>query len=154
MTTKCCEEKAVIVAVYTERVPLSHNHNHHQYNYHNVHGRRRIEGYNRKAELLEYARHLRASAQQHQTSHMIKPISTVNQTVATPKKPRSSSHPPTCLGKWEFLIPTFLRSNNDKKKQKDCVSPANKMKALVKSIEVQKKTDFLSKLLRKLQKRW
>lgn len=59
------------------------------------------------------------------------------------RKPKHSS-PPTCLDKWEFIIPNFLRSmtalntTKDKWKRncKNSVSTTTKMKALVKNLQV------------------
>ncbi|KAI3453451.1 hypothetical protein Pfo_010114 [Paulownia fortunei] len=181
MTSTCCREKTVLVAVYTERprrrLPLSEHrqggHHHHHHHHHYLHFHQSVskndgggKGYNRRAELLDYARYLRASAKpaasasvsSHGSSH-IKQISTV-QIAAADRKPKHSS-PPTCLDKWESLIPSFLRSmtalnttkGKGKKKHKNSVSTATKMKALVKSLQVQKKGSFLSKLLTTVQKR-
>lgn len=97
--SKCCGDKAVVVAVYAEkprgkggdgrhRHDLHHHHHHHHYhNFHQNQNGSRIDGkkargYNRRAELLDYARHLRSPAQSnaslssHPSSHN-KQISTV-----------------------------------------------------------------------------
>ncbi|KAL7111364.1 hypothetical protein ACP275_05G082200 [Erythranthe tilingii] len=164
-TSKWCGEKGVLVAVYVERpkMPLA------LYEKDGIRRRRRRKGYNnnRRAELLDYARHLRSSASKTSpsTSPVLLPLSTPldHEIPVADKKPKRSSTP-NCLDKWKFLIPSFVRSTRVLKttKEKEKKRVINKvesagttkiMKALVRKIQVMKKPTLMSQLLKKLQKR-
>ncbi|KAL8535730.1 hypothetical protein ACS0TY_011386 [Phlomoides rotata] len=156
----CSSEKEVLVAVYEERPGRSrllpegqgrrhrHHHHHHHHHFHvNVgknDGRIRGHNYNRRAELLEYARHLRASSAQSPPRHIKQP-STLEISKSGDKKRKLQGSPPTCFDKWECIIPGFVRSitafNTIKEKgkknhKKKTVSTTTKMDALVKSLQV------------------
>ncbi|KAL3834973.1 hypothetical protein ACJIZ3_009709 [Penstemon smallii] len=171
-TIICCKEKSVLVAVYAEwprrrRLSTSkkgQNGHYHHHHYHHIHlgvskNAGRGKGYNRKAELLDYARNLRASAQPAASTGSSSSVPPSVQIVAVERKPKRVKSP-TCLGKWELLIPSFIKSmanlktnkEKGKKKDKNSVSITSKMKFLVKSLQVQKKGSFLSKLFTKLRK--
>ncbi|KAL7150016.1 hypothetical protein ABFS83_05G079900 [Erythranthe nasuta] len=161
-TSKWCGEKGVLVAVYVEkpkrRLPLL--------SLHEKDGiRRRIrKGYNnRRAELLDYARHLRSAASNTSpsTSPILLPL--LDEIPVTDKKPKHS-RTPNCLDKWKFLIPSFVRSmrvlKTTKEKEKkrvitkvESAATTKIMKALVRKLQVMKKPTLVSQLLKKLRKR-
>ncbi|KAL8053556.1 hypothetical protein ABFS82_05G079600 [Erythranthe guttata] len=160
-TSKWCGEKGVLVAVYVERpkrrLPLL--------SLHEKDGIRR-KGYNnnRRAELLDYARHLRSSASTKtspSTSPILLPL--LDEIPVADEKPKRSSTP-NCLDKCKFLIPSFVRSTRvlktTKEKEKkpvikkvESAATTKIMKALVRKLQVMKKPTLMSQLLKKLQKR-
>ncbi|KAH6823463.1 hypothetical protein C2S53_017520, partial [Perilla frutescens var. hirtella] len=174
-TSKFCRDKAVVVAVYAEKPRgqggRHHHLHHHHHHYHHFHQNAsknggKLRGHNRRAELLDYTRHLRAPAQSaalvssHPSSHT-KQSSTVEVLPADGTRKQKHSSLPTCFEKWSFVATRILRSmtalkatkDEDKKSHKKNVSATAKMKALVKSFQVQKKGSFLSKLFASLKKR-
>ncbi|XAR70541.1 hypothetical protein NMG60_11027429, partial [Bertholletia excelsa] len=111
------KEKAVIVTLYMEtprRTKLSLKNNHH-HRYHHLdlpksggYGR----GYNRKAELLEYSRCLRESAQS-ALSEPLNPRPTPSnnqqpkQTAAVHRKPKEA-RVTDCAGNMKIVFPNFI----------------------------------------------
>ncbi|PSS11583.1 Protein lingerer like [Actinidia chinensis var. chinensis] len=162
----CCKDKAVFVAVYVEtprkRRFSSNNH------YHHLHQPKHGGGvYNRRAQLLDYSRHLRESARSGPSNPLNpKPVSSSNQQpmkqiTAVGSKPKRGKVP-ACLGNCKIAIPSFLRSlttlqakkqrKTTTKKSRESEFTATKMKSVMKKLRVQKKGAFLSKLLSALQK--
>ncbi|CAI9755346.1 unnamed protein product [Fraxinus pennsylvanica] len=155
----CCRERVVLVAVYVERPRrrLPSSNYHHQRHFHQANlaagGRR----YNRRAELLDYARDLRTSARSgasspvHSSSNIIQPRAV--QITPTRRKTRKT-FAPTCLGKWKLLLPSFLTSMTasktlkmkKKNKDKNSVSIITKITTVVKRLQMKKKKSFFSKL--------
>ncbi|XP_057476405.1 uncharacterized protein LOC130764283 isoform X2 [Actinidia eriantha] len=160
----CSKDKAVLVAVYVEtprKRTFSSNHHHHIHLHQPKHGG---GGYNRRAQLLDYSRHLRESAR---SGSSPKPVSSSNQQpmkqiTAVGSKPKNGKVP-ACLGNCKIAIPSFLRSlttlqakkqtkTTMKKKTCESESAATKMKSVMKRLQVQKKGGILSKLHAALQK--
>ncbi|XP_073047058.1 uncharacterized protein [Primulina eburnea] len=151
MSITCCREKAVLVTVYVEKPRLrsrssenglSSSHRHHHHIYHDISKHdKRGRGYNRRAELLEYSRQLRATSVVASNSKA-PPTSEVLPAKRKPKRATS----PSCLGKWDSLIPSFFKTTmNPKGKKKSSVFTTTKMEALVKCLQEQKKGTFMSK---------
>ncbi|KAJ0104681.1 hypothetical protein Patl1_18358 [Pistacia atlantica] len=170
---KFCREKAVLITVYVEKprrrrvLSNQHHHHHHHHYLHHINNREVIrgsgKGYNRKAELLRYSQSLRESVRPAASSSssssttllLPKPTSPKNQqpttkTVAVLHRKPSYSRTPTCLGNWKLLVPSFIwsltspKARKARKKQKHGGSTTtNKMKALMKSLEIQKKKRFI-----------
>ncbi|XP_057773846.1 uncharacterized protein LOC130993111 [Salvia miltiorrhiza] len=147
MTRKWCREEGVVVVVYAERPRREKQGGRRRYH------RNVVRGYNRRAELLDHARHLRPPAPQ---SH---PPSQALTTDGTRKQSSLSS--PTCFDKWSFFVTRFLRSmtipkttkDKHKRNHKSNVASTTKIKALVNSLKLKKQGSFVSKLLTALQKR-
>ncbi|XP_011070285.1 uncharacterized protein LOC105155983 [Sesamum indicum] len=189
MRITCCPEKTVLVAVYAETprksLPLfqdalqrnriletrSDKQNCRHHCYHHFHSDDIAKrdgggkGYNRRAQLLEYARDLRASARRPPASSSSLPSHSTSQTKRVPAVQMISADTPSkransqaCLGKWERLIPNFIllkiglnsskHKGNKKHKNNSSVSTTtNNMKAVAKSIlQGQKKGSCFSKL--------
>ncbi|CAA2977808.1 Hypothetical predicted protein [Olea europaea subsp. europaea] len=149
----CCRERAVFVAVYVERprrrlvrLPLR-NYRHQQQQFPQANltaGARRC---NRRAELLDYARDLRTSAQSgasspvHSSSHIRQPSPV--QIIPAHRKKRKT-FVPTCLGNWKLFLPSFLSSMTasktlkmkKKNKDKNSVSTITKITTVVKRFQV------------------
>ncbi|KAJ9173311.1 hypothetical protein P3X46_016462 [Hevea brasiliensis] len=173
---KLCLKKAVLVSVYeekpTKRRVSSTNHRHHHYHPHHRYVHHSIQqerdddsptgkGYNRRAELLLYSQRLRHSVRPAESSHLLDPKSTSSTSnilqsavnaVAVKRKPKDK-RTPNCLGNWKILSLKFCRSltsvqvKKENKKKKHTGSTSNAMKVVMKSLEVQKKRGFISKLL-------
>ncbi|XP_009774628.1 uncharacterized protein LOC107767642 [Nicotiana tabacum] len=152
-------ERTVYVSVLVEgpkrKRSSSSNNKYHQH----LHVRHvaNVGGYNRKAQLLDYSRNLRASAQSQPSTPLApQPIQRQNsQIVAVKNKPRYVSLP-TCMGRWKFVMPRFLRTfmpqNKKSKKKNNMASKTNKMKAIVKSFQIQRKPGLFSKMFASLRK--
>ncbi|OIS99726.1 PREDICTED: uncharacterized protein LOC109231305 [Nicotiana attenuata] len=153
-------ERTVYVSVLVEgprrkRSSSSNNKYHHQH----LHIRQVANGggYNRKAQLLDYSRNLRATARSQPSTPLVpQPIQRQNsQIVAVKNKPRYVSLP-TCMGSWKFVMPRFLRTfmpqNKKSKKKKNMASNTNKIKAMVKTFQVQRKPGLFSKFFASLRK--
>ncbi|KAL7167019.1 hypothetical protein ACSBR2_037641 [Camellia fascicularis] len=160
-----CKEKAVLVAVYVEtpkKRRLSSNnhhhdsHHHHHYHQHYLHQPKHGANggrYNRRADLLDYSRHLRASAQSGPSTPVLhpKPVPSepnnqpMTQIIGVGDKTKGSkvTRLPSCLGNLKLVIPSFLRSfqakKERKKKKRTDDSTEIKMKSIMKSFQVQKK---------------
>ncbi|KAL2490011.1 uncharacterized protein Fot_43303 [Forsythia ovata] len=163
----CCRERAVLVAVYVERprrrLPSS-NYQQQQQQQHFRQANRAVGGrrYNRRAELLDYARDLRTSARSgasspvHSSSHIRQPRAA--QITQAQRKPRRTIVP-TCLGNWKLLVPSFLTSMTASKtskmkkktKNRNSVSTITKITTVVKRLQMQKKKNFFSKLFAALR---
>ncbi|KAF3672284.1 hypothetical protein BC332_00671 [Capsicum chinense] len=155
-------ERTVYVAVLVEgprrRKNSSTNNKIHHYQHQHLHVRHVVNGrgYNRKAQLLEYSRNLRA-ANRSQPS-VSQPVQRQNsQIVAVKNKPKYVTVP-ACMGNWKFVMPRFLRSfmsqnkKSKKKKKKNMASKTNKIKAMVKSFQVQRKSGLFSKFFASVRK--
>ncbi|XP_027085501.1 uncharacterized protein [Coffea arabica] len=171
-------QKGVWVAVYVER-PRSrrrllsnsrqpqHHHHHHQHLH--LHQDCNTRGYNRKAQLLEYSRQLRESARSQASSPLLhpKPVANHNhhrqpmtQMIAV-QKMRRHAVTPTCMGNWKLLVPGFFRSllmphnkkPKNKRKRTNNRSTATKIKAIMKSFQVNRRKGFTSKMFATLRKR-
>ncbi|KAM3322165.1 putative protein isoform X2 [Capsicum chacoense] len=164
-------ERTVYVAVLIEgprrRKNSSTNNKIHHCQHQHLHVRHVVNGrgYNRKAQLLEYSRNLRA-ANRSQPS-VSQPVQRQNSQPSTPMVPQQVQRQnsqivavknkpkyvtvPACMGNWKFVMPRFLRSfmsqnkKSKKKKKKNMASKTNKIKAMVKSFQVQRKSDLFSK---------
>ncbi|KAL2472539.1 tRNA-splicing endonuclease subunit Sen2-2 [Abeliophyllum distichum] len=147
----CCRERAVLVAVYVERPRRRLPSSNYQQQQHFRQANRAVGGrrYDRRAELLEYARDLRTSARSrasspvHSSSHIRQP-----RAVQAQRKPRRTIVP-TCLGNWKLLLPSFLTSMTATKTSK--MKKKNKNRNSVSTISkvvkrLQKKKSFFSKL--------
>lgn len=171
-------QKGVWVAVYVERPgsrrrlssnsrqPQHHHHHHHQHVH--LHQACNTRGYNRKAQLLQYSRQLRESARFQASSPLLHPKPAANhehrqpmtQMIAVQKK-RRRAVTPTCMGNWKLLIPGVLRSllmsHNKKPKNKrkgtNNRSTATKIKAIMKSFQVNRRKGFTSKMFATIRKR-
>ncbi|XP_060207453.1 uncharacterized protein LOC132635185 [Lycium barbarum] len=156
-------ERTVYVAVLVEgprkRRSSSTNNKYYRHQHHqHLHVRHVANGggYNRKAQLLEYSRNLRASSRSQPSTPLVpKPVQRQNsQIVAVKNKPKHVTVP-TCMGNWKFVMPRFLRSftsqNKKSKKKKNMASKTNKIKALVKSFQVQRKPGLFSKFFASLR---
>ncbi|XP_050228596.1 uncharacterized protein LOC126677838 isoform X2 [Mercurialis annua] len=175
---KLCN-KAVVVSVYEEKptkrklVDSSknqhHHHHHHHHHYFVVQGGHRGGGdrTNRRAQLLLYSQSLRESVHNHppQSSHLHpipKPLSSdilqPTQNVGAVQRKKKHDKTPTCLGNWKFLnlklcrLLTDVQIKKDKKKRQHSVTPSNAMKAVMKTLEVQKKKGFVAKFISMLNK--
>ncbi|OVA19813.1 hypothetical protein BVC80_1687g39 [Macleaya cordata] len=120
-------------------------------------------GYDRRAELLHYSHRLRESARS-ATSTPVHPTpvyaSHTQQSLTKIESVRGNKHKysgiQTCLGKLKILIPSFLSSlasfhakseeKKNKKKHKGSSTTTNKITAIMKTLEAQKKCGFISKL--------
>ncbi|KAG6407528.1 hypothetical protein SASPL_130520 [Salvia splendens] len=133
-TSKWCRNRDVVVVVYAEKRGSR---------------RRNVRGYNRRAELLDYAKHLRSPAP---------PPSHIKQTQvlgADGVRKQNSLSSPTCFNKWSFVVTRFLgciRAPKTTKVKKKKNNKSN-VKALVHSFQIKKRGSFVSKLLAALQKR-
>nr|KJB22011.1 hypothetical protein B456_004G192100 [Gossypium raimondii] len=138
------EQKAVFVTVYVEkprrRASLKHSPSLHQIInqeliQHNHGGAGK--GYNRRAELLHYSRRLRESAQSSASRALqSKPIRAV-------QRKATYSRTPACFDKWGILVPSvfrslknLLQSKKTENKRKDGSTSNNKIKAVMKSLQV------------------
>ncbi|KAL5748378.1 hypothetical protein ACOSP7_025415 [Xanthoceras sorbifolium] len=158
-----------------------HHHHHHHHHHHLLHRSINQEvihdqyknggsgkGCNRRAELLRYSQSLRDSAGSAASTTLLlpKPIPPPNNQQPTTSnaiavhRNRNHGRTPTCLGNWRILIPNFIRSfitpkdkKEMKKRKKQSGSTTNKMKALIKGFEVQKKRTSITKLLSAFRKR-
>ncbi|KAB2070714.1 hypothetical protein ES319_A08G173600v1 [Gossypium barbadense] len=156
-TATYCEQKAVFVTVYVEkprrRASLKHSHSIHQIinqeliqHKHGGAGK----GYNRRAELLHYSRRLRESARSSASRALqSKPVSSIDQQQPPSKKIRAVqrkatySRTPACFDKWGILVPSFLKSlksllqsKKTENKRKNRSTSNNKIKAVMKSLQV------------------
>ncbi|KAL2461166.1 Uncharacterized protein Adt_44586 [Abeliophyllum distichum] len=119
----CRRERAVLVAVYVERPRRRLPSSNYQQQQHFRQANRAVGGrrYNRRAELLEYARDLRTSARSeasspvHLSSHT-RQLRAVQITQAQ-RKPRRTIVP-SCSGNWKLLLPSFLTSMTASKTSK------------------------------------
>ncbi|XWS38656.1 hypothetical protein CRYUN_Cryun19dG0149600 [Craigia yunnanensis] len=163
----CCKEKAVLVTVYREkpRKRTSSNHQHRHYLHHTI--KQAGKGYNRRAELLHYSQRLRESAgSAASTPLQSKPVSSIdqqpsNKIITVQRKPKYSKTS-ACFDNWGILIPSFLRSlknlqakkpgNKNKNGGSTSSNNNNKMKAVMKSLQMQKKWRLFSKLISMLHK--
>ncbi|XP_015085824.1 uncharacterized protein LOC107029042 [Solanum pennellii] len=152
---------AVLVEGPTRKRSNSTNNKFHHFQHQHLHVKHVANGrgYNRKAQLLDYSRNLRAS-----NHHQSKPSTPSvpqqvqrqnSQIVAVKNKPKYVSVP-ACMGNWKFVMPRFLRSfmtqNKKSKKKKNMASKTNKIKAMVKSFQVQRKPGLFSKVFATLRK--
>ncbi|PHT58399.1 hypothetical protein CQW23_00762 [Capsicum baccatum] len=160
-------ERTVYVAVLVEgprrRKNSSTNNKIHHYQHQHLHVRHVVNGrgYNRKAQLLEYSRNLRAAnrSQPSPSTPMVpQQVQRQNsQIVAVKNKPKYVTVP-ACMGNWKFVMPRFLRSfmsqnkKSKKKKKKNMASKTNKIKAMVKSFQVQRKSGLFSKFFASVRK--
>ncbi|XVF13486.1 hypothetical protein REPUB_Repub08aG0211800 [Reevesia pubescens] len=157
-TATCSKEKAVLVTVYVEKQRRRAPSNHH-YQLHHTIKQAAGKGYNRRAELLHYSQRLRDSARSAASTHLqSKPVSSndqqpSNETITVERKPKYSKTP-ACFDRWGILIPSFLRSlmtlqpkkTGKQKKNVESTSSNNmKVKAVMKSLQMQKKWRFFSK---------
>ncbi|KAJ4712628.1 cyclin-T1-like [Melia azedarach] len=174
---KFCREKGVLITMYEEkprrrRVPPNQHQHHHHYlhhhhhHYHYLHNASASAGkeYNRRAELLRYSERLRETARSAPSTPLLqpKPAPPNNQQPATKTiealRRQSSARTPNCLGNCKILIPCFIRpltspqGKRERKKKKQSSSTSNKVKAFIKSFQVQKKRGFIPKLLSTLRK--
>ncbi|XP_055821209.1 uncharacterized protein LOC129889783 [Solanum dulcamara] len=154
-------ERTVYVAVLVEsprrRRSSSTNNKFHQHQHLHVRNVANGGGYNRKTQLLEYSRNLRASNQSKPSTPLVpQQVQRQNsQIIAVKNKPKYVSVP-ACMGNWKFVMPRFLRSfmsqNKKSKKKKNMASKTNKIKAMVKSFQVQRKPGLFSKFFATLGK--
>ncbi|KAJ8556471.1 hypothetical protein K7X08_032223 [Anisodus acutangulus] len=155
-------ERTVYVAVLVEgprRRSSTTNSKFHHHHHQHLHVRHVANGggYNRKAQLLEYSRNIRASDRPKPSTPLVpKPVQRQNsQIVAVKNKPKHVTLP-TCMGNWKVVMPRFLRSfmsqNKKSKKKKSMASKTNKIKAMVKSFQVQRKPGLFSKIFASLRK--
>ncbi|ONI06360.1 hypothetical protein PRUPE_5G055600 [Prunus persica] len=149
-----------------------HHHHHHHNNHHHIHHtikrevvhyRRGADGrgyISRRAELLQYSQHLRQSARSApaaSTALNPRPNHTNSQQshaqiVAVRRKPNKISKAPICFGNWK--IPGmfgFFTSSQAKKDRKTRTkrtgsTTSNKIKAVIKSLKVQKQRGVFSKM--------
>ncbi|KAL4602314.1 hypothetical protein ACB092_10G044200 [Castanea dentata] len=155
MATRC-KEKAVLVTVYVERprkrkVSTNHRQHHHHNHYlhhttkrgvtqvnHGAHGPGN-KGYDRRAQLLQYSKHLRESSQSATTTPLpLRPTSSSNQQPSTQiaafQRKRKQDRAPACLGIWKILLPNFFRylifskARKERKKKKHRGSKSNTLK--------------------------
>ncbi|XP_019710974.1 uncharacterized protein [Elaeis guineensis] len=164
----CHREKAVLVTVYTIKPTrtkassnINHHHHHHHHHYHHVYHSptpRSSVGYNRKAELLRYAQHLRALAHGatmapgHRITYSNTPEKKSNKLVPVSRK-HKYRRTPTCFGDWKkillpSIVPRSLASFQEKKKRrkKGSESTSSKMSTIVKSLTALKQ-GLVKKLL-------
>ncbi|CAB4309861.1 unnamed protein product [Prunus armeniaca] len=148
-----------------------HHHHHHHNNHHHIHHtikrevvhyRRGADGrgyISRRAELLQYSQHLRRSARSApaaSTALNPRPNNTNRQQshaqiVAVRRKPNKISKAPICFGKWKipdmFGFFTCSQAKKDKTRKKRTGSTtSNKIKAVIKSLKVQKQRGVFSKM--------
>ncbi|CAA3014627.1 Hypothetical predicted protein [Olea europaea subsp. europaea] len=125
--TTCYGRKTVLVAIYVEKPRRTHRYQHqHRYDHFpqatHVHNN---GGYNRKAELLKYTKHLRESNHSAGASSITcmkrSPKIQITPAAKTTRKPKSG-RTPTYVGKWKFLLPNFFgcmaSASKPKKKKK------------------------------------
>ncbi|KAI5327951.1 hypothetical protein L3X38_027347 [Prunus dulcis] len=176
MGTCCEEKGVLVsvyVEKPKRRTFSSHHHHHHHHNNHHhihhtikrevVHYRRGADGrgyISRRAELLQYSQHLRQSARSApaaSTALNPRPNHTNSQQshaqiVAVRRKPNKISKATICFGNWK--IPDmfgFFTSSQAKKDRKTRTkrtgsTTSNKIKAVIKSLKVQKQRGVFSKM--------
>ncbi|EXC26784.1 hypothetical protein L484_023401 [Morus notabilis] len=155
--------KVVIVTRHVERprriVATHHHHHHHNHVHYTVkreviHYRRGADGkrfINRRAELLQYSQHLRESARPPALAPSLPlPNSSNNnqppetKVVNVRRNSKNSTRTPTCLGNFFKLL--SLQARKDRNKKTKSLTTGSRIKALTKSLQVQKRHGFLSKL--------
>ncbi|XP_047983465.1 uncharacterized protein LOC125224150 [Salvia hispanica] len=151
-TSKWCRNRDVVVVVYAERRVRQKRGSRRR----NVDGTARVRGNNRRAELLDYAKHLRSPATV--TAPQSPPPSHIKQKQALGAdggRKQNNLSTPTCSNKWSFVVTRFLgcmrgpKTTKDKKKK----NHKSNVKALIHSFQTKKRGSFVSKLLAALQKR-
>ncbi|XP_039028730.1 uncharacterized protein LOC120162692 [Hibiscus syriacus] len=162
-----CERKTVFVTVCVEkprrRAPY-------RYVHHTIMKQQLIQqklggadkGYDRRAQLLLYSRRLRESARSSTFKALqSKPVSSTdhqkpsNKIVGVQRKV-THCRTPGCFDKWRVMVPcclTNLQAKKSGKNRKDESKTSNTMiKAIMKSLQVQKKRRFFSKPIPLMQK--
>ncbi|XP_047975863.1 uncharacterized protein LOC125218270 [Salvia hispanica] len=108
----------------------------------NVDGTARVRGNNRRAELLDYAKHLRSPATV--TAPQSPPPSHIKQKQALGAdggRKQNNLSTPTCSNKWSFVVTRFLgcmrgpKTTKDKKKK----NHKSNVKALIHSFQTKKR---------------
>ncbi|KAL1556283.1 hypothetical protein AAHA92_11931 [Salvia divinorum] len=151
--SELCRDKDVVVVVYAERARQKRGSRRR-----NVDGTGRVRGYNRRAELLDYAKHLRSPASATATAPQSPPPSHIKQTQVLggdEGRKQNQLSTPTCFNKWGFVITRFVRCMRAPKTTKDKKKKNHKsnVKAIIHSFQIKKRGSFVSKLLAALQKR-
>ncbi|KAK1356467.1 hypothetical protein POM88_049723 [Heracleum sosnowskyi] len=175
MVTGSKNEKSVLVAVFVERPRkrglLSSNggagkHYHHHHHHHHLHlhqSRKQGGSSNRRAELLDYSRRLRNSAENTpKHHHQTKPASVasiiqqpINEIMAAQSK-RKHEKSPACMGNWTSFLKSLTMPSKGKKKKKTNSTSTNftatKAKVIMQSFQAHKNKGFFNKFLAAIHK--
>ncbi|KAK9927713.1 hypothetical protein M0R45_024884 [Rubus argutus] len=173
----CPQGKPVLVTVYVERpkrkASSNHPHQHHPYIHHTI--KREVihyrhgaggQGYiSRRAELLQYSQRLRLSARSAAPASKPfypKPNHTQNPQppakIGAVRRKQKNSEAPSCFGNWKIpsifgIFTSFQAKKERKTRKKRSGATSNKIKSAMKSLKVQQKLGFFSKLFSASSKR-